>query len=73
MSETTRREFLKEVALAGAAITTYPLAEGNLLAAAPQTRGPSQGSVAAAPETVSLSWLAEQPPLVPAGVSWGVP
>jgi hypothetical protein len=73
LSETTRREFLKEVALAGAAITTYPLAEGNLLAAAPQTRGPSQGSVAAAPETVSLSWLAEQPPLVPAGVSWGVP
>ena len=73
MSETTRREFLKEAALAGAAITTCPLAEGNLLAAAAQTRGPSPGSVAVAPETVSLSWLGDQPPLVSAGVSWGVP
>ena len=73
MSETTRREFLKDAALAGTAITACKLAEGNLLAAAAQTRGPSPGPVAVAPETVTLSWLGEQPPLVPAGVSWGVP
>jgi hypothetical protein len=73
LSETTRREFLKDAALAGTAITACKLAEGNLLAAAAQTRGPSPGPVAVAPETVTLSWLGEQPPLVPAGVSWGVP
>jgi hypothetical protein len=64
---------LKDAALAGTAITACKLAEGNLLAAAAQTRGPSPGPVAVAPETVTLSWLGEQPPLVPAGVSWGVP
>ena len=65
LSETTRREFLKDAALAGAAIT---LNEGNLLAAA-QARG--IGTAAA--ERITLSWLGEQPPLVSTGVSWGVP
>ena len=73
MSETSRREFLKDAALAGAAITTCTLAEGNLLAAAAQTRGPASAPVAPSPGTVTLSWLGEQPPLVSAGVSWGVP
>ena len=69
LSETSRRKFLKEAALTGAAISTCGLAEGNLIAAAVQTRGPD----AVGPHPVTLSWLGEQPPLVTAGVSWGVP
>ena len=38
MDLTTRREFLKDAALAGAAITTSTLGEGNLLAAAQARR-----------------------------------
>jgi hypothetical protein len=72
LSETTRREFLKDAALAGASITTSSLAEGNLLAIAPQSRGQASSS-AAAPPVITLSWLGENPPLVPAGISWGVP
>ena len=68
MSPTTRREFLKDAALAGAALTT--LTESHLLAAA----APAQGSaVAAVRSGVSLSWLGKEPPAIPAGVSWGVP
>jgi hypothetical protein len=66
--QTTRREFLKDAALAGAAMTTSKLAEGNLLAAA-QARRPAT----AAPQRVALSWLTAEPPLVSGGVSWGVP
>jgi hypothetical protein len=73
LSETTRREFLKDAALAGAAITACTLAEGKLLAAAAQTRGPDSAPVATSPGTVTLSWLGEQAPIVSAGVSWGVP
>ncbi|MGO9641766.1 MAG: Tat pathway signal sequence domain protein [Candidatus Acidiferrales bacterium] len=72
MSETTRREFLKDATLLGAGITTSALVQGNLLAAAvpdqkPVTPAPSD------PSTITLSWLGERPPLVPAGISWGVP
>jgi hypothetical protein len=68
VSPTTRRAFLKEAALAGAAIST--LAERNLFAgAAAQSRNPS----AAAPQHLPLSWLGKEPPSVAAGVSWGVP
>jgi YetA-like protein len=73
LSETTRREFLKDAALAGAAITACTLAEDNLLAAAAQTREPDLVPGATSPGTVTLSWLGEQPPLVSAGVSWGMP
>jgi hypothetical protein len=59
---------LKDAALAGAAVTTFTLAEGNLLAAAAQARRPG-----AAPQSVALSWLGDELPHVPAGVSWGVP
>jgi hypothetical protein len=75
MSETTRREFLKDSAFAGAGITTGALVEGNLLAAAL----PSQKLLSAAlpassaPPAVTLSWLGNETPLVPAGISWGVP
>ena len=70
MDLTTRREFLKDAALAGAAITAGTLGEGNLLAAA-QARRSTQAS-AAAPQRVALSWLGAAP-LVSGGVSWGVP
>lgn len=76
MSESTRREFLKDAALAGAAITTCTVAESNLFASGLPAEMPvsrfaagSSGSSSA----VVLSWLGGNPPLVPAGVSWGVP
>jgi hypothetical protein len=71
VKETTRREFLKDAAWAGAAIASCTLAEGRLLAAVP-ARGLNE-STHAAPSAVQLSWLGEQPPVLPAGVSWGVP
>ena len=71
MSETTRREFLKDAALTGAAITTGSLGEGNLLAAASQARGAAPASAASQP--VTLSWLGGEAPLISTGVSWGVP
>jgi hypothetical protein len=82
LSDTTRRDFIKDAALAGAAITACSLAEGNLLAAAAQSRGPAQTRRAAppaasqpatAPQKVELNWLGDSAPLVPGGVSWGVP
>jgi hypothetical protein len=73
LSKSTRREFLQDAALAGAAITACTLAESNLLAATAQTREPDSPPGVASPGTVTLSWLGEQPPLVSAGVSWGVP
>ncbi|HEY4382370.1 MAG TPA: hypothetical protein VGN01_18615 [Acidobacteriaceae bacterium] len=71
MSQTTRREFLKDAALASAAVTTLSLAEGNLLAAAAQARGTAP--IAAVPQSVALSWLGGEAPRVAGGVSWGVP
>jgi len=68
MSETTRREFLKDAGLVGAAIATT----SNLLPAAlAQRAAPARAS--AAQTSVALSWLGDQTPLVPAGISWGVP
>lgn len=71
MGHTTRREFLKDAALAGAAISTFTVGEGNLLGAAV----PVQEAVSAAgtPRAVTLSWLGEKPPAAATGVSWGVP
>jgi hypothetical protein len=62
---------LKDAALVGAAVGTGALAEGNLLAAAAQTR--SAGAAGASPQKVALSWLGGAAPLVGGGVSWGVP
>jgi hypothetical protein len=69
LSPTTRREFLKDAALAGAALTTF--AESKLLAAAPAQAQSS--AVATVARGVTLSWLAKDPPAIPTGVSWGVP
>jgi len=73
LSDTTRRKFLKDAALAGAAMTTCTMAEGNLLAAAVQTRTSGAGKSAAARQKVNLFWLDGTAPLVGGGVSWGVP
>jgi hypothetical protein len=69
LSDSTRREFLKDAALAGAAITTAKLAEGSLLAAAP----PMPASAAALQQPVELSWIGGESPQVSTGISWGVP
>ena len=66
-----RRGFLKDAALAGAAITACTLADGNLVAAVAQPAAGQPEAVGAS--TVSLSWLGNEPPLVRAGISWGVP
>ncbi|HEY5328392.1 MAG TPA: twin-arginine translocation signal domain-containing protein [Acidobacteriaceae bacterium] len=64
MAETSRREFLKDAALASAAITTGTLAEDSALAQAPPS---------AAAQKVTLSWLGEKAPRLNTGVSFGVP
>jgi hypothetical protein len=72
VNQTTRREFLKDAALAGAAVSTSTLARGSLFAA----EAPAQASVAtalSAPRSVPLSLLGNQPPTLPTGISWGVP
>jgi hypothetical protein len=58
---------MRDAALAGAAITT--LGEGKLFAAA----AAQAGRPTAAPSAVKLSFVAENPPLVASGVSYGVP
>jgi hypothetical protein len=73
LSETTRREFLKDAALVGAAITASQLGESDLLAEAPQAGKHSAASMAGPQQPVTLSWLSGKSPLVSAGVSWGVP
>lgn len=71
MSETSRREFLKGSALVTAGMATGNFCEsGMLIAEEPAIRpAPPQQFKG----TVPLKWLADQPPVVPAGVSWGVP
>jgi hypothetical protein len=71
VSPTSRREFLRDAAIAGAAISTRTFTEGNLLAAA--IPGQTGASPLSAPHAVSLSWVGEEPPAVSTGVSWGVP
>ena len=68
----SRRDFLREATLAGAAISLYGLGGSPLLAA--------DDSAPAAPLTGgkavpvgALTWLDQSPPLIPVGVSWGVP
>lgn len=71
MIEKTRRDFLRDAALAGAGITSTNF-EGKLFADVVPAQ--EQGSSPhAAPGTVALSWLGEKPPISATGVSWGVP
>jgi hypothetical protein len=68
--ETTRREFLRDAALAGAAVASCKLTEATLLAAPKHKPVPAPQPD---PSPIPLSWLDDQPPLLPAGVSFGVP
>ena len=70
MKETTRREFLRDAALTGAAIAACTLTERKLLAAAGPAIKPE--AAAAIPRIVELAWLGREAPLAPCGVSWGV-
>ncbi len=69
MSPTTRRDFLKDAALAGAGLS---VADANLLRAAVPGQGDARGVIQVA-GSVSLSWLGRDKPAMPTGVSWGVP
>ncbi|HWG18876.1 MAG TPA: twin-arginine translocation signal domain-containing protein, partial [Acidobacteriaceae bacterium] len=69
MSSTTRRDFLKDAALAGAGLSVV---DANLLRAAVPAQGATR-SAASAPSQVSLSWLGPEKPATATGVSWGVP
>jgi hypothetical protein len=72
VNQTTRREFLKDAALAGAAISTGTLAERSVFAAAAPAQGAaSAGRSAARP--VELSLLSKEPSSMATGISWGVP
>ena len=72
VNHTTRREFLKDAALAGAAVSTFSLAEGSLLSAAGQGNSIDDSSIARK-NAVQLAWVGAQPPAMPTGISWGVP
>jgi hypothetical protein len=72
VNQTTRREFLKDAALAGAAVSTGTLSERSLFAAAL----PAQGAPSAVPSSarpLELSLLGKEPSSMPVGISWGVP
>ncbi|SNT12090.1 Tat (twin-arginine translocation) pathway signal sequence [Granulicella rosea] len=65
MSQTTRRDFLKDAAFAGVAISTLPLTARSLHA---------QGATSAVPAVTAVDLrLLDKEPTQPAGVSWGVP
>jgi hypothetical protein len=72
VNQTTRREFLKDAALAGAAISTGTLAERSLFAAAAPAQGAASAGRSAA-RSVQLSLLSKEPSAMATGVSWGVP
>ena len=72
MNQTTRREFLKDAALTGAAISTSTLAPGSLFAAAAQAQTAATPA-RPAPNSVPLSLLGNGPLSTSTGVSWGVP
>jgi hypothetical protein len=72
LRERTRREFLKDAALIGGGLASSTIAEGSLLSAGAQADEQRPHASPAAAK-VPLSWLDQHPPLVAAGVSWGVP
>ena len=71
MSETSRREFLKGSALATAGMATGNLRNDGLLKTVEAAVEPASAQQSS--QGVALKWLADQPPLVSTGVSWGVP
>lgn len=72
MNGTTRRKFLKDAVLAGAAIKSSAISDQSLFAAVvPEHQGQTPESSGSS--AIPISWLGAEPPRVPAGVSWGVP
>lgn len=71
MSETSRREFLKGSALATAGMATAGFSDNGLLEALEP--GAKSAQAQQFDQPVPLTWLADQPPVMPTGVSWGVP
>jgi hypothetical protein len=67
----SRREFLQVAGWGGLGATLYGLGGQTLLADVPAADSASAPAAKPAPE--ALSWLDGTPPLVPVGVSWGVP
>jgi hypothetical protein len=72
VNQTSRREFLKDAALTGVAISAGTLSERSLFAAAAPAQVPAPAGRSAA-RSVELSLLSKEPSLMPAGISWGVP
>jgi hypothetical protein len=68
VNPTTRRDFLKDAALVGAAISASGLSERHMFAA--QETAPVLSGV---PRMVALGLVGETAPALSAGVSWGVP
>jgi hypothetical protein len=73
VSETTRREFLKDTALASAGITTAMLTKETLFASAKEKSKSSPAHPDPTPASVMLHWLGKDLPTLPTGVSLGVP
>ena len=71
VNHTTRRDFLKDAALAGAALSTSTLAPGSLFAATQAQT--SAATMRSTPSSVPLSLLGNGPLTMSTGVSWGVP
>ena len=69
MTNKTRREFLRDAAVLGTAITSSKFVDAGVLRASASP----QNSATASATPISLFWLGGQSPLVAAGVSWGVP
>ena len=63
----SRREFLKEVTAGGIGLALYAASEERL--AAVEDAAPAGSRLPSA----NLSWLGDASPLVPVGVTWGVP
>ena len=72
MSETTRREFLRDAALVGGVVAVGGVGGEVAVGQARKKVAPAAAPLpAVAP--VGLGWLGDKAPLVAAGVSWGVP
>ena len=74
MSETTRREFLRDAALVGGVVAVGGVGD-RVAGGQARKRAATTAPVAQLPAVspVAVGWLGDKVPLVAAGVSWGVP
>ena len=73
MSETTRREFLRDAALVGGVVAVGGVGGGVAGGQARKKAATVAPAPVAAVSPVGVGWLGDKAPLVAAGVSWGVP